>query len=149
MANAREQRLGHGKGRGSPEAVEKRRAARALNSAFEKAAAGGALADGRAERRRQRLLKELKDGRRGQPLPPIDVLTHAAELLGLGETLGSLEKQGVKRRKVAATPDLLAAARRVQAAYEMPREVFALIGLTLDGGRSAARSRVDEDTEEQ
>ncbi|MBX7197136.1 MAG: hypothetical protein K1X94_34120, partial [Sandaracinaceae bacterium] len=89
MPNAREQRLGHGKGRGSQEAVEKRRAARALHGAFARAAGAGALADGRAERRRQRLLKELKDGRRGQPLPPIDVLTHAAELLSLGETMSS------------------------------------------------------------
>lgn len=131
MPNAREQRLGHGKGRGSPEATEKRRAARALNAAFTRASGNAALADGRAERRRQRLIKELKDGRRGAPLPPIDVLTHAAELLALGETLASLEKQGVRARKAASSPELVAAARRVQAAYEMPREVFALIGLDL------------------
>ncbi|MBN8616276.1 MAG: hypothetical protein J0L92_37165 [Deltaproteobacteria bacterium] len=131
MPNAREQRLGHGKGRGSPEATEKRRAARALNSAFTRAAGSAGLLDGRAERRRQRLIKELKDGRRGAPLPPIDVLTHAAELLALGETLASLEKQGVRARKVESSPELIAAARRVQAAYEMPREVFALIGLDL------------------
>jgi hypothetical protein len=131
MPNAREQRLGHGKGRGSPEATEKRRAARALNAEFTRAAGSAGLLDGRAERRRQRLIKELKDGRRGTPLPPIDVLTHAAELLALGETLASLEKQGVRARKVTSSPELIAAARRVQAAYEMPREVFALIGLDL------------------
>ena len=143
MANAREQRLGHGKGRGSPEAVEKRRAARALNAPFDKAA-GGALADGRAERRRQRLIRELKDGRRGKPLPPIDVLTHAAELLALGETLASLDRAGIKPRKIAAGPELLAAARRVQVAYDMPREVFGLLGLDLAPGRGAR----DEETEE-
>lgn len=145
MANAREQRLGHGKGRGSPEAVEKRRAARALNAAFDKAA-GGALADGRAERRRRRLIRELKDGRRGKPLPPIDVLTHAAELLALGETLVSLERAGVKARKTPATPELVAAARRVQVAYDMPAEVFGLLGLDL--GRARGPSASNEETEE-
>jgi hypothetical protein len=143
MANAREQRLGHGKGRGSPEAVEKRRAARALNAAFDKAA-GGALADGRAERRRQRLIRELKDGRRGKPLPPIDVLTHAAELLALGETLASLDRAGIKPRKIAASPELLAAARRVQVAYDMPREVFGLLGLDLALGRGAREEETEE-----
>jgi hypothetical protein len=143
MANAREQRPGHGKGRGSEEAVEKRRAARALNALF--ARAGGAAAlDGRAERRRQRLLRELRDGRRGQPLPPIDVLTHAAELLGLGETLASIERAGVKRRKAPASEALVEAARRVQAAYRIPAEVFVLIGLDVSGGE-----RTDVGTEEE
>jgi hypothetical protein len=145
MANAREQRLGHGKGRGSPEAVEKRRAARALNAAFDKAA-GGALEDGRAERRRQRLIRELKDGRRGKPLPPIDVLTHAAELLALGETLASLERAGIKARKTPGTPELVAAARRVQVAYDMPAEVFGLLGLDL--GRARGRGTSNEESEE-
>ncbi len=139
MANAREQRLGHGKGRGSHEAVEKRRAARALNTAFTRAAGAGPLLDGRAERRRQRLLRELRDGRRGEPLAPIDVLTHAAELIELGESLASIEKFGVKPRKAPTSPDLLEAARRVQEAYGMPPEVFALIGLELPGAQRASK----------
>jgi hypothetical protein len=139
MANAREQRLGHGKGRGSLEAVEKRRAARALHAAYDKAS-GGALADGRAERRRQRLIRELKEGRRGKPLPPIDVLTHAAELLALGETLASLDRAGVKPRKTPNSPELVAAARRVQVAYDLPSAVFGLLGLELGPADRAGRS---------
>ena len=73
-------RRGDGKGRGSPEAVEKRRSARALNALF--SAASGGL-DGRTERRRKRLLAELKDGRGGEALSAIEVLTHAAEPSGL------------------------------------------------------------------
>jgi hypothetical protein len=144
MANAREQGLGHGKGRGSEEAVEKRRAARALNARFSEAVGGGALRDGRAERRRRRLLCELRDGRRGRPLPPIDVLTHAAQLLELGESLGSIERFGVARREVSATPALLEAARRVQAAYGLPLEVFSLIGLDLAQGAAAPRRGTTE-----
>ncbi|GAB4196142.1 MAG: hypothetical protein OHK0013_03080 [Sandaracinaceae bacterium] len=134
MVNARERRLGHGKGRGSEEAIEKRRAARALNALFQRSVGAGPLLDGRAERRRQRLLRELRDGRRGVPLPPIEVLTHAAELLELGESLASIERFGVKPRKALATPELVEAARRVQAAYGMPPEIFSLIGLDLVGG---------------
>lgn len=119
-------RRGDGKGRGSPEAVEKRRSARALNALFAAASAG---LDGRTDRRRQRLLSELKNGRRGSPLSAIDVLTHAAELLSLGETIASLKKQGVRARTVRPEPALLDAARRAQRAYDLPEEVFDLLGL--------------------
>lgn len=125
-------RRGDGKGRGSPEAVEKRRSARALNALF--SAASGGL-DGRTERRRKRLLRELKDGRAGEPISPIDVLTHAAELLGLGETIASIKKHGVRARAVKPDATLVEAARRVQRAYELPDEVFELLGL------DAARTR--------
>lgn len=119
------------KGRGSPEAVEKRRAARALNTIFasEQGAARGL--DGRTEKRRRRLIAELKDGRRGRPLKPIDVLTHAHELFALGETLSSLKKQGVRPIQAPDTPAMREAARRVQAAYDLHPDAFALIGLSL------------------
>jgi hypothetical protein len=147
MANARERRLGHGKGRGSEEAVEKRRAARALNTLFHEAVGAGALRDGRAERRRQRLLRELRDGRRGHPLPPIEVVTHAAELLELGESLASIERFGVAPRKVPATPALIEAAQRVQAAYAIPPEVFVLIGVDLTVGAGGPRGGAAEEEE--
>ena len=117
-------------GRGSPEAVEKRRAARALNTLVSKAR-GGTPLDGRTEKRRRRLLAELKNGRRGKPLSAIDTLTHAGELLALGETLATLRKQGVKGIAVEATPELLAVAQRVRDAYSLPDEVFELIGVQL------------------
>ena len=123
-------RRGDGKGRGSPEAVEKRRSARALNALFSQASGG---LDGRTERRRKRLLGELKDGRSGEPLSAIDVLTHADELLSLGETMASIKKHGVKPRAVRPEPHLLDAARRAQRAYGLPDEVFELLGLDPKG----------------
>ena len=92
------------------------------------AASSGGL-DGRTARRRKRLLGELKDGRAGEPLSAIDVLTHAAELLSLGETVASIKKHGVKPRAVRPAPSLVEAARRAQRAYDLPDEVFELIGL--------------------
>lgn len=121
------------KGRGSPEAVEKRRSARALNTMFAQGQGGGGL-DGRTEKRRRRLIQELKEGRGGKPLKPIDVLTHAAELFDLGETLTSLKKHGVRPMTAPDTPELREAARRVQAAYGIPDDAFKLIGLDIDDG---------------
>lgn len=128
MAKPRVSGVVRSPGRGSPEAIEKRRAARALNAAF-RDAERATVCDGRTERRRQRLLRELRDGRNGRPLSPIDVLTHAAELLALGETLESIERFGVRPRTAPSSPAVLDAARRVRDAYAMPPEVFALVGL--------------------
>lgn len=129
------------KGRGSPEAVEKRRSARALNTLFAQRQGAGGL-DGRTEKRRRRLIQELKEGRRGKPLKPIDVLTHAAELFELGETLASLKKHGVRSLSAPDTPELREAAQRVRAAYGIPGDAFKLIGLDIDdGGAEPARRR--------
>src|SRR5262245_24440308 len=79
--------------RGSPEAVEKRRAARAFNQALRGGGAGAPAVDGRTERRRKRLLKELAAGTaRRRELKPIDILCRVQELLALGEPLASLRK---------------------------------------------------------
>ena len=83
-------------GRGSAEAIEKRRVARQINSLFGGGGGQTGKLDGRTEKRRQRLLKELKEGRAGQPLKPIDIIAHANELLALGETLATIRKNGVK-----------------------------------------------------
>lgn len=80
-----------GNKRGSPEAVAKRRAARALNRLFEEGGSSTSL-DGRTLKRKKRLLDELKKGRKGKPLKALEVLTHSTELLKLGETLTSLRK---------------------------------------------------------
>lgn len=77
--------------RGSPEAIAKRRVARALNRLFEEGGTGNAL-DGRTLKRKKRLMKELKEGKHGKPLKALEVLGHATELLQLGETLTSLRK---------------------------------------------------------
>jgi len=141
MANAREQRLGHGKGRGSHEAVEKRRAARALNTAFTRAAGAGPPPGGPRGAGPQRPLRWRAARRPGEAPRPPDVLTHAAELLELGESLASIEKFGVKPRKAPASPELLEAAGRVQEAYGMPPDVFALIGLELPGAPRASKKK--------
>lgn len=88
--------------RGSPEAISKRRVARALNRLFEEGGATGNL-DGRTLKRKKRLVHELKEGRGGKPLKALEVLAHATELLALGETLTSLRKL---KPKLPPTPSV-------------------------------------------
>src|SRR5579862_8479460 len=75
--------------RGSPEAIEKRRVARLFNDILGGQGAGAHKRDGRTEKRRQRLLRELELGkaRGSRELKPLDVLHRVHELLGLGEPL--------------------------------------------------------------
>ncbi len=124
--------------RGSPEAVEKRRAARLFNKVLLGDATGGS--DGRTERRRRRLLAELAKGTaRGgkRELKPIDVLTRVQELLALGEPLASLEKTCPPPRPVEATPEVLEGIRRLQKAYGFPAEVYAFVGIDAETLRRA------------
>jgi hypothetical protein len=136
---------GNGGGRGSTEAIEKRRVARQLNALFSAGNGERGKLDGRTEKRRQRLLKELKEGRRGQPLKPIEVVSHADELLSLGETLGSIRKNGVRTAKldVGITSDQLAAVQKTQAAYGFRPEVWRLLGIELhkSGGEDGRSHR--------
>src|SRR5947209_16475655 len=80
--------------RGSPEAIEKRRAARLFNDVLGGRGAAAQKLDGRTEKRRQRLLKELEDGmaRGARELKPLDVLQRVQELMDLGEPLSSIRK---------------------------------------------------------
>ena len=121
-------------GRGSAEAIEKRRVARQLNTLFSGQGKQSGKLDGRTEKRRLRLLKELKEGKNGQPLKAIDLMTHANELLDLGETLSTIRKNGVKLPKVqlgddAETAELVA---RAQAAYSFRSEAWKLLGIDLE-----------------
>lgn len=116
------------KGRGSKEAVDKRRAARELNALFE-SAERTALRDGRVERRRQRLLRELKEGRGGSPLSPIDTVTHVDELLRMGETFRTLRQHGVRPRRAVLSAQAEAAVRRAQAAYAFDPRAWRILGL--------------------
>jgi hypothetical protein len=116
-------------GRGSAEAIEKRRVARQLNTLFLGRDARGKV-DGRTEKRRQRMLKELREGRRGQPLKPIEIVTHAHELLELGETIQSIKKNGVLVPKQGdLPPDVANVAKRAQQAYGFHPEVWKLLGI--------------------
>ena len=119
-------------GRGSAEAIEKRRAARQLNALLTGGSSENKL-DGRTEKRRKRLIKELKDGRRGKPLSPIDYVSHVDELIDLGESPASLRKQGVKPRKVEQTPEVTEVVLRAQGAYSFKAQAWKMLGIKLPG----------------
>jgi hypothetical protein len=134
-------------GRGSSEAIEKRRVARQLNALFGPGGGQNGKIDGRTEKRRKRLLKELKEGRRGEPLKPIEIVTHANELLELGETLSSIRKNGVCIREARGqngiasfSSEQLEAVQRTQSAYGFRPEVWKLLGVNID--RSPEESRL-------
>jgi hypothetical protein len=116
--------------RGSPEAVEKRRVARQFNTLL---AGGGSTGrrDGRTEKRRARLIKELKDGksRTGGGLKPLDVILRVQELLTMGETLGSLRK--VVKTKFAAdeSDEVVTLLSRLHKAYGFAPEAYRVVGL--------------------
>lgn len=115
--------------RGSPEAVAKRRAARAFNEAVLGQAARGP--DGRTERRRRRLLQELADGRTsaGQALKPIEVLLRAQALLDLGDTLATLIEARPPPASLPVTEELVARVRALHEAYGLAAEVYRFVGI--------------------
>ncbi len=115
-------------GRGSAEAIAKRRAARQLNAILTGAGSQPKL-DGRTEKRRQRLIKELKDGKGGSPLKPIDMVTHMNELLALGETVASVKKQGVKPVSTPLSSEVEEVVESTQQAYEFNTEAWRILGL--------------------
>jgi hypothetical protein len=116
--------------RGSPDVVEKRRAARAFNEVL--LAKTGPSHDGRTERRRRRLLKELAEGAAGRgrrELKPVDVLSRVRELLELGEPLASIKKACPPRRPVAPTEAVIEGVRRLHRAYAFPLEAYRFVGI--------------------
>ncbi|HEY4120001.1 MAG TPA: hypothetical protein VGM56_19185 [Byssovorax sp.] len=124
--------------RGSPDVVEKRRAARAFNEALLGRAAPAR--DGRTERRRRRLLKELADGVAGRgkrELKPVDVLSRVRELLELGEPLAAIKKACPARRAVEPTPAVVEGIRRLHEAYKFPLEAYRFVGVGDDVLRAA------------
>lgn len=115
--------------RASPEAVAKRRAARAFNEAV--LGQGTRAPDGRTERKRRRLLQEFADGRTsaGQELKPIDVLLHARALLELGETLADLLAARPPPEELPVTDELSERVRALHEAYALPVEVYRFVGI--------------------
>ncbi len=117
--------------RGSPDVVSKRRAARAFNELLGGTQSAGKL-DGRTEKRRQRLLDELKEGQARaskKGLKPIDVLTRIDALLALGESLAAIKKVCRPPKPVAPSPEVVAGVKRLHEAYRFPREVYAFVGI--------------------
>lgn len=132
---------GSSSGRGSAEAIEKRRTARTLNALLEGGGKRQPKLDGRTEKRRARLIKELKEGKSGKPLKPADVVGHTDQLMEIGETLASLKKQGVKPRKTAVSEDVLEAARATQKAYGFRAEAWKMLGLNIEKKEPAAKAK--------
>jgi len=118
--------------RGSPEAIAKRRVARALNRLFEEGGATGNL-DGRTLKRKKRLMKELEKGKKGKPLKALEVLNHANELLGLGETLTSLRKlKPMLPPTPPVTEDSKAVFLETQKNYGFDPKAWKLLGIDID-----------------
>lgn len=115
-------------GRGSPEAVEKRRVARRLNAMLTSDAP--VAIDGRTLRKRDRIVADLKD----KQLKPVEVLIRISDLMAMGETTASIKKMGVRPIKTsfsADTPEIRAAVAQVQEAYNFPPAAWRFIGVTL------------------
>jgi hypothetical protein len=125
--------------RGSPEAIEKRRAARLFNDVLGGRGAGLHKRDGRTEKRRQRLMRELQSGkvRGSRSLKPLDVLQRVHELLELGEPLRSIRKVTKVRRSTVAPADMVEVVGRLHKAYGFRPECYRFVGIGDDLLRSA------------
>lgn len=121
-----------GNRRGSPEAIEKRRVARAFNDLMGGRGSGSPKLDGRTEKRRQRLLRELEEGKaHGQrELKPLDVLQRVHELLELGEPIASIRKVWKLPKPVASNDGAIELVHRLHNAYAFRRETYRFVGIT-------------------
>ena len=131
--------------RGSPEAIEKRRAARIFNDVLGGRGTGAAKLDGRTEKRRQRLLRELEEGQaRGtKELKPLDVLQRVQELMDLGEPLSSIRKVAKVRKNTLPEESMVDIVERLQKAYSFRPEVYRFVGIGEDVLRTAGVLSVD------
>ena len=121
-------------GRGSAEAVLKRRVARKLNQLFS-AKAGEAGVDGRTAKRRERLLAELDKGTRkgGDGMKPIDLLVRVNSLLELGEKISTVRKVVHSRSARHLPPEFaVEILREVHTAYHFRSEAYRFLGLPHD-----------------
>jgi hypothetical protein len=125
--------------RGSPEAIEKRRVARLFNDILGGRGAGVHKRDGRTEKRRQRLMRELEAGkaRGARELKPLDVLQHVNELLDLGEPLSSIRKIAKVRKGTVPPDEMVEVVSRLHKAYGFRPECYRFVGVGDDVLRSA------------
>lgn len=137
--------------RGSPEAIAKRRAARALNRLFDEGGSPATM-DGRTLKRKKRLIKELKEGKRGKPLKAHEVLGHVDELLKLGETLTSIRKM---KPLTPPTPTLddetVAVIKETQATYDFDPKAWKILGVDIKKvtGGSGSQPRAKKTTKKK
>jgi hypothetical protein len=117
--------------RGSPEAIEKRRAARLFNDVLGGRGSAAQKLDGRTEKRRQRLLKELEDGkaRGSRELKPLDVLQRVQELMDLGEPLSSIRKVAKVRKSNLPEDSVVDIVQRLHKAYGFRPETYRFVGI--------------------
>jgi hypothetical protein len=125
--------------RGSPEAIEKRRAARLFNDVLGGRGGGPHKRDGRTEKRRQRLMRELQSGkvRGARELKPLDVLQRVHELLELGEPLRSIRKVAKVRRSTVLPEAMVDVVGRLHKAYGFRPECYRFVGVGDDVLRGA------------
>ncbi len=139
--------------RGSPEAIEKRVAARLFNDVLGGGRASAGKLDGRTEKRRQRLLRELElgtqvqvgstpsggagSGRSSRELKPLDVLQRVQQLLDLGEPLASIRKAVKVKKPQPAADGVIDVVERLHKAYSFRPEVYRFVGIGEDVLRSA------------
>jgi hypothetical protein len=125
--------------RGSPEAIEKRRVARVFNSILGGRGAAAAKLDGRTEKRRQRLLKELEAGkaRGARELKPVEILQRVQELMDLGEPLSSIRKVTKVRKSPVPTEAMVGVVKELHGAYSFRPEVYRFVGIGEDILREA------------
>ncbi|MGE3635452.1 MAG: hypothetical protein AB7P00_36450, partial [Sandaracinaceae bacterium] len=117
--------------RGSPEAIAKRRVARALNRLFEEGGTATTI-DGRTLKRKKRLIKELTEGRGNKPLKALDVLGHATELLQLGETLTTIRQMKPRLPPPPdKSPESMAVYAEAQKNYGFDPKAWKLLGIDI------------------
>ena len=125
--------------RGSPEAIEKRRVARLFNDILGGRGSGASKRDGRTEKRRQRLMRELESGkvRGSREMKPLDVLQRVNELMDLGEPLSSIRKVTKVRKHTVPPESIVEVVSRLHKAYGFRPECYRFVGVDDDVLRSA------------
>jgi hypothetical protein len=125
--------------RGSPEAIEKRRVARLFNDILGGRGNGAHRRDGRTEKRRQRLMRELESGkvRGAHELKPLDVLQRVNELMSLGEPLSAIRKIAKVRKATVPPESMVEVVSRLHKAYGFRPECYRFVGVDDDVLRSA------------
>lgn len=125
--------------RGSPEAIEKRRIARVFNHILGGRGASANKLDGRTEKRRQRLLKELEVGkaRGSHELKPLDVLQRVQELMDLGEPVSSIRKIAKVRKNGLPAEAIVKVVAELHRLYGFRPETYRFVGIGDDVLRDA------------
>lgn len=120
--------------RGSPEAVEKRKVARMFNDLLGGRGPSSQKLDGRTEKRRQRLLRELEQGQAhgARELKPLDILQRVQELLELGEAIANIRKVCKVPKTPVQNEGIVELVKRLHNAYAFRPEAYRFVGISED-----------------